>query len=459
METSESSAEVEKEKGRVSGTDDTYLTSEKDPTSPVQPYLSRRSGGHESTEQPENDEAENHRPTGLKLYILLAGLCFSALLMSLNGSMVSTAIPKITSHFNSLEDIGWYGSAYLIPLCTLQPLIGKIYTYFPIKNTYVTFSGIFFVASAISGSATSSKVLIVARAVQGIGGAGIINGALTTISAVVPVDKKPLYTGLCMGLAGIGSVIGPLIGGAVTEKISWRWCFYINLPPGGIVLCILFILTIPEQMKKEPMGGMMSLAYYLPIWFQVVKDASPLMSGVMILPTAISQSVGAAVSGKFGMMTTYVISTGAGAWIGYQILIGLGRGPVLQMPIIAIQNLLPAKDIAIATSNVFFFQFLGSAIFVALGETIFTNTLRSSLRKDAPNVDAQSVIDAGASSVRSVVPESELHNVLRAYNHTLIMTFYLTVGGSCVAFMTSFGMGFQKIKKKDNSEKPEKEAA
>lgn len=92
-------------------------------------------------------------------------------------------------------------------------------------------------------------------------------------------------------------------------------------------------------------------------------------------------------------------------------------------PITAIQNLLPAQDVAIATSQVFFCQYLGGAILLALAETIFSSSLRSSLHTYAPNVDAETIIAAGASAVRSVTPAADLSNVLRAYNHAVINTF------------------------------------
>jgi hypothetical protein len=92
-------------------------------------------------------------------------------------------------------------------------------------------------------------------------------------------------------------------------------------------------------------------------------------------------------------------------------------------PITAIQNLLPPKETSMALSQVFFGQYLGGAVFLALGETIFTNTLRSSLKSDAPSIDPDTVINAGASAVRSLVPDGDLDGVLRAYDHAIISTF------------------------------------
>ncbi|KAI1617443.1 DNA repair protein RAD50 [Exophiala viscosa] len=490
----------------------------------------------------------------------------------MTGSIIATAIPQITTHFKSLEDIGWYGSASLVTTCCLQPFVGKIYTHFPTKHTFIIFMIIFTIGSIICGMASSSKILIGGRAVQGAGAAGLLNGAFTVIAAVAPPDKKPMFTGVGMALSTVGQVIGPTIGGALTERVSWRWCFYINLPFSGLVLLVLCTLSIPEQTEKKPvrstwratvkeeldllgfalfapacvmfllaiiwggnkfawrssaiiglfcgaaattivfvlretrrgekamippsiirkqlvifgcitnllgMASNLTLAYYLPLWFQVVKGESPLMSGVMVLPTAIAQSIGAVLAGKFvqvlrycapwamfgsmissigsGLMTTFVPSTGAGAWIGYQILVGLGRASVMQIPIIAIQGFLPPKEQAMATSQVFFFQYLGGTVFLAVAETIFTSALRSGLRDDAPNVNAELIINAGATAVRSVLSEANLPGVLRAYNHAIICTFNLAVAGTSAAFFACIGLGWKPLPHKATEKRTEKD--
>lgn len=109
------------------------------------------------------------------------------------------AIPRITSDFHSLPDVGWYGSAYLLANCSLQPLAGKIYTHFNSKKVFLFFFAIFEIGSLLCGVSQSSNMLIISRAVAGMGGAGLMNGALTIISVAVPLPKRPMYMGAMMG--------------------------------------------------------------------------------------------------------------------------------------------------------------------------------------------------------------------------------------------------------------------
>lgn len=127
-----------------------------------------------------------------------------------DNTIIATAIPKITDQFNSLDDVGWYGSAYLLTTCSVTLMFGKLYTFYPIKWIYLIALSIFEIGSLICGVTPSSVGLICGRAIAGLGAAGLFSGSILIISQSVPLDKRPVYTGLVGAMFGIANVAGPL---------------------------------------------------------------------------------------------------------------------------------------------------------------------------------------------------------------------------------------------------------
>ncbi|KAI1283359.1 MFS general substrate transporter [Xylaria sp. FL0933] len=205
--------------------------------SPLQPTESRVDG--------------SEYPSGAKLLLISVALCLSVFLTALDNSIIATAIPAIAKQFHSLDDVGWYGSAYLLTTAALQLLFGKFYTFLSIKWVYMTAIFIFEVGSLICGVAQNSVTLIIGRAVAGLGSAGLFSGALLILAHSVPLAKRPLYTGLIGGVYGIASVAGPLLGGVFTDKVTWRWCFFINLPIGAVTLVVIGFF-FPDPVQKKP---------------------------------------------------------------------------------------------------------------------------------------------------------------------------------------------------------------
>ncbi|KAI0002657.1 efflux pump [Xylariaceae sp. FL0662B] len=508
------------------------------------------------------EELDTAYLSGPKLWAVLTAVTLASFIMLLDMAIIATAIPQMTDEFNSLPDIGWYGSAYILASATLQPLTGRLYSHLNSKWTFMSFIAILEVGSVICGFASSSVIFIVGRVIAGMGTSGIMNGALTIIAASVPLVKRPAITGIVVGLAYFGNVAGPLIGGALTEHATWRWCFWMNLPIGAVACACLFVTSVPEHLPKRVSclhllslldlpgfvllasavsmillalqyggsrypwssatvigllcGGFVTItifalwerfrnekamipplllservvwssslvaafmtsalmvhSYYLPIYFQAVRDVQPTLSGVYLLPSILAQLVSSGLAGfvvsKIGyclpalLLSSVMVAIGGGIlslldpetptskWVGYQILLGFGRGVGLQMPVIAVQAILKPDLIPIGMSLVVFSQTFGGSIFLTVANILFNTTLRMGISRLEPEVSAAQVIGAGATAFRSVVPEAYLGPVVHAYSQAVSAVFYLSAALAVVYFAFSWGIGWTNVKTKESN--------
>jgi MFS family permease len=148
--------------------------------------------------------------------------------------------------------VGWYGSAFFLTVAAFQATWGKAYKYFPLKMTYMIAIFTFELGSLICAVASNSTTLIVGRAIAGMGGAGISSGSYTILAFSAPPKQTAAFTGILGAVYAIASVIGPLLGGVFTDDLTWRWCFYINLPIGGVAaVLIFFFFNTPRAAKPQ----------------------------------------------------------------------------------------------------------------------------------------------------------------------------------------------------------------
>lgn len=169
---------------------------------------------------------------------VMVGIMSGMFLAALDQSIVGVALPRITSELGGLEHLAWVVTAYLLASTATTPLWGKISDLYGRKKIFQIAIIIFLIGSMLCGAAQNMPQLIIFRAIQGIGGGGLMSIALAIIGDVIPPRERGKYQGYFGAVFGVSSVAGPLLGGYLTDAISWRWIFYVNIPIGIAALII-----------------------------------------------------------------------------------------------------------------------------------------------------------------------------------------------------------------------------
>ncbi|RYN33529.1 hypothetical protein AA0115_g3203 [Alternaria tenuissima] len=527
---------------------------------------------------PGAQDGEHPQRTKLQIFLIMLSLAVAVLLVALDITIVTTALPTISAEFNSASGYTWIGSAYLIAQSAATPIWGKISDIFGRKPILLLTNAIFFVGSLLAGVSVNMDMLIASRVIQGIGGGGLITLVNIAISDLFSVRDRGQYFGIIGGVWALASSLGPVVGGLFTQKVSWRWCFYINLPFDGVAfLILLFFLDVktPRTPLREGLkavdwlgsltmvGGVVMLLlglefggishpwdsatvlcliifgavvigiffliewriapyplmpldlfskrsnlaalatcffhafvfisgnYFLPLYFQAVLGATPILSGVYLLPTALSLSFLSAFTGVFikktgqylpmiwfgmilmtlgfGLFIDFDVNTSWAKIIVFQIIAGIGVGPNFQSPLIALQSLVPVidadmiaskkRDIATATATFGFTRNLGSAISVVVGGVVFNNEMKSKQPQLATSLGPETAVRFGGGSAGANVgliqslPDEQKVVARKAFADSLSTMWILYVAFAVVGLAVSLLITRNKLDKQHEETK------
>ncbi|EZF71166.1 hypothetical protein H105_06573 [Trichophyton soudanense CBS 452.61] len=277
-------------------------------------------------------------------------------------------------------------------------------------------------------------------------------------------------------------VIGLFCGFAANFAI---WIFWNRYKGNDALLPHSMLKLRPVWTSALYQAFMISAVYgasfFLPIYFQAINNATPVLSGVYLLPTILPQLVAAGLSGvllqKMGFVIplavtgTILLSLGSGLysilrpgspteyWVGFQLLAGIGSGLSMQLAIITIQAAISGEKLATGMALVIFAQSLGPAIMLVLCNVIFLSSLGSQLYEHAPNANSAAIIKAGATGFRSIVQLEDLPGVLIAYANSIDRVFYLVAAVGAACALVLWGMGWHDLRKKDSKQKSEENVA
>jgi EmrB/QacA subfamily drug resistance transporter len=203
--------------------------------------------------------------THSEIMVIMSALMLVMLLAALDQTIVSTALPRIATELNGLNKLSWVATAYLLTSAITTPIYGKISDLFGRKKIFQIAILIFLVGSVLCGASQTMNQLVIARALQGLGAGGLMSLVLAIVGDIIPPRQRGRYVGYFTAVFAVSSVAGPLLGGFLTDSLSWRWVFFVNLPLGALALsAVAARLHLPVHKREHsidyPGAALLSVA-------------------------------------------------------------------------------------------------------------------------------------------------------------------------------------------------------
>ncbi|KAL0264991.1 hypothetical protein SLS55_000947 [Diplodia seriata] len=503
--------------------------------------------------------------SNLRMFAILTALYLSLFVAALDQTIVATAIPTITSELHSAAGYTWIGGAYLLAKVAVMPIWSKLSDIWGRKPILLANLFLFFASSIVCATARTMAALIAGRALQGVGGGGIMQLVYVTIADMFSLRRRNLFIGLTELIWAVAGGAGPVLGGALAQHASWRWIFWLNLPVAGAafaltllfldvhdphtrlrtglaavdwlgattmigltvmlllgltlggaggaspsswssakVVCLLVFGTLmiaafvasEKRFARHPIlplhifrdsGTIAALLvgfahafvaiaaeYYLPLFFQSARLASPTASGVLILPLILSEAATATLTGlaihrtgeyrrllQAGLLVT---TLGVALWcvpslldadtplatvVGLQVLAGAGIGMGFQTPVIAVQaGVGRQQDVAAATAALELLRNLANALSVVVGAVVFQNgvaggrgaLVKAGIEPELADLLAGPEAAAHVESVRGIADEEGRWVVRRVFAEALRDMWILYACVAAVGVLASLGV-------------------
>ena len=182
--------------------------------------------------------------------LVLAGVMLGMLLSALDQTIVGTAMPRIVASLGGMSLYSWVATSYMLTATATMPIFGKLSDIYGHKRVFVLGLIVFMLGSILSGLSQSMEQLIIFRGLQGLGAGSIMPVAIAIISDIFPPNQRGKFQGLMGGVFGLASVVGPAVGGYLTDNLSWHWVFFVNLPV-GILAVVVLLVALPALRASE----------------------------------------------------------------------------------------------------------------------------------------------------------------------------------------------------------------